>query len=49
MNEKKETEEDDVPKQTLGNKIRLRQPRNQISSDAESTECPECGLIIVLL
>ena len=24
-------------------KIRQRQPRNQISSDVKSTECPECG------
>ena len=41
--EEKETEEDDEPKQTSENKIRQRQPRNQISSDAKSTECPECG------
>ena len=41
--EEKETDEDDEPKQTSENKIRQRQPRNQISSDAKSTECPECG------
>merc|ERR1712150_395564 len=43
--EEKETyedEEDDKPKQPSENKIRQRQPRNQISSDAESIECPEC-------
>ena len=40
--EEKEMEEDE-PKQTSENKIRQRQPRNQISSDAKSTECPECG------
>merc|ERR1712150_50939 len=43
--EEKETyedEEDDEPKQPSENKIRQRQPRNQISSDAESIECPEC-------
>ena len=43
--EEKETEEDDEPKQTSENKIRQRQPRNQISSDAKSTECPECGKV----
>ena len=42
-NEKKETDEDDELKQTSKNKIRQRLPRNQISSDANSTECPECG------
>merc|ERR1712150_335273 len=41
--EEKTTDEDDEPKQTSENKIRQRQPRNQISSDAKSTECPECG------
>ena len=30
-------------KETLENKIRQRQPRNQISSEARSTVCPECG------
>ena len=25
-----------------GSEIRQRQPRNQISSDAQSNECPEC-------
>ena len=34
---------DDEPKQTSENKIRQRQPQKQISSDAKSTECPECG------
>ena len=43
--EEKETGEDDEPKQTLENKIRQRQPRNQISSDAKSTECPKCGTV----
>ena len=41
--EEKENYEDDEPKQTSENKIRQRQPRNQISSDTKSTECPECG------
>ena len=41
--EKKETDEDVKPKQRLENKIKQRQPRNQISTDAKSTECPECG------
>ena len=40
--EEKETDEDIRPKQS-SQKIRQRQPRNQISSDAKSTECPECG------
>ena len=40
--EEKETEEDES-KQTPENQIRQRQPRIQISSDAKSTECPECG------
>ena len=43
--EEKETDEDDEPKQTPETKIRQRQPRNQISSDARSTECPECGKV----
>ena len=34
---------DDEPKQTSENKIRQRQPQKQISSDAKSTVCPECG------
>ena len=41
--EEMETDEDDEPKQTPENNIRQRQPRSQISSDAKSTECPECG------
>ena len=41
--EEKENNEDEELKQTPENKIRQRQPRNQISSDAKSTECPECG------
>ena len=41
--EDQETDADDEPKQTPENKIRQRQPRSQISSDAKSTECPECG------
>ena len=41
--EEKETDEDSRPKQTSDNQIRQRQPRNQISSDAKPTECPECG------
>ena len=32
--EETETDEDEDPKQTSENKIRQRQPRNQISSDA---------------
>ena len=32
---------DDEPKETLIQ----RQPRNQISTDSKSTECPECGVI----
>ena len=36
---------DDEPKQTSENKIRQRQPQKQISSDAKSTECPECGKV----
>merc|ERR1712150_358823 len=43
--EEKETVEDDEPKQPSENKIRQRQPRNQISSDVKSTECPECGAV----
>merc|ERR1712150_111833 len=43
--EEKETDEEDEPKQTSENKIRQRQPRNQISSDANSTECSECGKV----
>ena len=43
--EEKETDEDDEPKQTSENKIRQRQPRNQILSDAKSTKCPECGKV----
>ena len=39
----KADQETDEPKQTPENKIRQRQPRRQISSDAKSTECPECG------
>ena len=45
--EEKETVEDET-KLTSENKIRQRQPRNQISSDAESTECPECGKVFSL-
>ena len=41
--EKKETEEEDEPKQTSNIKIRQRHPRNQISNDALFKECPECG------
>merc|ERR1712001_158772 len=45
--EKKEADEDDEedePKQTpeIRDKIRQRQPRNQILSDGKPTECPEC-------
>jgi hypothetical protein len=40
--ENPETDADDEPKQTPKNKIRQRQPRSHISSDAKSTECPEC-------
>merc|ERR1711997_1027396 len=41
--EENEPDDDDKePKQTSENKIRQRQPRNHISSDAKSTECPEC-------
>ena len=35
--------ETDEQKPTSENKIRERQPRNQISSETKSTECPECG------
>ena len=42
-NEEEETDEDISPKQTSKNQIRQRQPRNQVSSDAKSTECPVCG------
>jgi len=38
-----ENDEDDEPKPKSENKIRKRQPRNQISSDAKS-KCPECGI-----
>ena len=44
-NEENEKKEDIGPKQTPENQIRQRQPRNQISSDAKSTECPECGKV----
>merc|ERR1711994_578873 len=40
-NQKKETDEVEQ-KPTPDNPIRHRQPRNQISSDAKFTECPEC-------
>ena len=44
--EEKETDdEDDEPRQTPETKIRQRQPRNQILSEAKSTECPECGKV----
>merc|ERR1712043_138165 len=43
--ENKTDDEFNEPKQTLENKIRQREPRNQISSDAKSTECPECGKV----
>ena len=42
---KNKTNADDEEKQTAENKIRQRQPRDQISSDAKSTECPECGKV----
>ena len=45
--EEKETEEDES-KQTPENQIRQRQPRIQISSDAKSTECPECRKVFSL-
>ena len=41
--EDQKTDEDDESEQTPEIKIRQRQPRSQISSDAKSTECPECG------
>ena len=40
-NQEKETDEVEQ-KPTPDNPIQHRQPRNQISSDAKSTECPEC-------
>ena len=43
--EVKDFYEDNELKQTSKNKIRMRQPLNQISSDAKSTECPECGKV----
>ena len=43
--EEKDCDEDDEPKQTSENKLKQRQPWNQISSDAKSTECPECGKV----
>ncbi len=42
--EEKESVEDDEPKQTSENKIRQRQPRNQVSR-FKSTECPECEAV----
>ena len=39
--EEKMTDED--PKQILEKKIRKRQPRNHVTSDAKSCLCPECG------
>ena len=44
--EGKEPDDEDVePRQTSENKIRQRQLQIQISSDAKSTECPECGKV----
>ena len=43
--EENETAKADEAKQTSENKIRQRRPRDQISSDAKSTECPECGKV----
>ena len=40
-----ENKEDHEPKQESENKIRHRQPHNQIIDDAKSTECPECGKV----
>ena len=43
--EEKETNENNKLKQIIiDNKIRQRQPRNQISSNVKSSECPECGI-----
>ena len=41
IDKEKLSEVDDEPKETL----MQRQPRNQISTDSKSTECPECGVI----
>ena len=41
----KESEETDDPKLTPDKKIRHRQTLNQISSDAKSPECPDCGKV----
>ena len=43
--EEEKINEDIKPKQTSKNQIRQRQPWNQISSDAKSTDCPECGKV----
>ena len=42
-NKEKETNEDDEPKEIFENKIRQKQPWNQISSNVMSNKCPECG------
>ena len=41
--EERETKKDDEPKQTPENEIWQRKTCNQISIDAKSTDCPECG------
>ena len=41
--EERETDEDIRPERSSENQIKQRQPRKQISSDAKSNECPECG------
>ena len=40
-----ETEEDNEPKHTTENKVRQRQSRKQISSNAKSVKCPECEAV----
>ena len=40
---RRKLEEGDEPELKQENTTRNKQPQSQISSDAKSTECPECG------
>ena len=45
VNDEKTDSKEDYQRQTSENKVRQRKPRNQISSDAKSIECPDCGKV----
>ena len=45
VNDEKTESKEDYQRQTSENKVRQRKPRNQISSDAKSIECPDCGKV----